>query len=164
MSLPDPTLRLILLDLLFLGLAGTMAFWFRAWLKEQKRELDGRMASLESQQQSLARLSERLGSLCRTLERPPAAAEAAPAPRATAASRKAAGTGPWPAGESRAARTASGAGWRREGTGDSARDAYRQARELLDKGLSPAEISRRVGLGMAEVNVLKRMREAGPRR
>ena len=171
MSLPDPTLRLILLDLLFLGLAGAMAFWFRAWLKEQKTELDGRMASLESQQQSLARLSERLGGLCRTLERAPAAAAGAaapgPGPRGTTAPRKVAGTGPWPAGapgESRAARTASGAGWRREETGDSARDAYRQARELLDKGLSPAEISRRVGLGMTEVNVLKRMREAGPRR
>ena len=165
MSLPDQTLRLIFLDLLFLVLAGAMAFWFRAWLKEQKRELDRRVASLESQHQGLARLAERLGNLCRTLERPaPAAAE--PVPRARGpAPPQAAGAAPWPGaglGESRSGRPA-GAGRRREEPSAAGRDAYRRARDLLDQGLSPAEISRRVGLRMSEVNVLKRMREAGRR-
>ncbi len=165
MSLPDQTLRLIFLDLLFLVLAGAMAFWFRAWLKEQKRELDRRVASLESQHQGLARLAERLGNLCRTLERPaPAAAEPVPRARGSAPS-QAAGAAPWPGaglGESRSGRPA-GAGRRREEPSDPGRDAYRRARDLLDQGLSPAEISRRVGLRMSEVNVLKRMREAGRR-
>ena len=170
MTLPDSTLRLVFLDLLFLALAGTMAFWFRAWLKEQKRELDRRLASLESQQQGLLRLSERLGGLCRTLEQPaPAVAEAVPVPRSRgpAASAKGAGTGARPAGaigERVAARPGAGAGRLRQETGDSPREAYRQARELLEQGLSPAEISRRVGLKITEVDVLKRMREAGRRR
>ena len=167
MSLPDQTLRLIFLDLLFLVLAGAMAFWFRAWLKEQKRELDRRVASLESQQQGLARLAERLGNLCRTLERPaPAASEPVPGARGSAAPPQAAGAAPWPGaglGESRPGRPA-GAGRRlREEPSDPGRDAYRRARDLLDQGLSPAEISRRVGLRMSEANVLKRMREAGRR-
>ena len=166
MTLPDPTLRLIFLDLVFLALAGTLAFWFRAWLKEQKRELDRRLASLEGQQQSLVRLGERLSSLCHALERPaPAASEAAPRPRGSVAAARGAGTGPWPAGaagESTAARPAGG-GRRREQAGDPAREAYRQARELLEQGLSPAEVSRRVGLRITEVNVLKRIREAGRR-
>ena len=159
MTLPDSTLRLIFLDLLFLALAGTLAFWFRAWLKEQRRDLDRRLTSLEGQQQSLVRLSERLSSLCRTLERPePAAVEAASRPHRT---------GPWPPGapgEGRSARPAAGSGRRREEMGDSAREAYRQARELLEQGLSAAEISRRVGLRITEVNVLMRMREASGRR
>lgn len=168
MTLPDPTLRLIFLDLLFLALAGTMAFWFRAWLKEQRRELDRRLASLESQQQGLVRLSERLSGLCRTLEQPaPAVVEAGPRSRGSAASTKSAGTEPWTGGatgERGAARPVAGAGPLRQEMGDSPREAYRQARELLDQGLSPAEISRRVGLKLSEVNVLKRMREAGRRR
>ena len=166
MTLPEPTLRLIFLDLLFLALAGTMAFWFRAWLKEQKRDLDRRLASLESQQQGLLRLGERLSGLCRTLEQPaPPAAEAVPRPRGSAVSTTRAGTGPWTGGatgERGAARPAAGAGSIRQE--DSPREAYRQARELLDQGLSPAEISRRVGLRITEVDVLRRMREGGRRR
>ena len=80
---------------------------------------------------------------------------------------KGAGAGPWPAGatgERGAARPAAGAGRLRQETGDSPREAYRQARELLEQGLSPAEISRLVGLKITEVDVLKRMREAGRRR
>lgn len=168
MTLSDSTLRLVFLDLLFLALAGTMAFWFRAWLKEQKRDLDRRLASLESQQQGLLRLSERLNGLCRALEQPaPAVAEAVPVSRSRgpAASVKGAGTGSRPAGatgERGAARPAAGAGRLRQE--DSPREAYRQARELLEQGLSPAEISRRVGLKITEVDLLKRMREAGRRR
>ena len=36
-------------------------------------------------------------------------------------------------------------------------DAYGRARELLQQGVAPAEVARRVGLGIAEVNVLRRM-------
>lgn len=175
MSLPDSTLRQILLDLLFLVLAGTLAFWFRSWLREQKRELDQRLSLLEGQQRSLHKLGQRLSDLCRTLEQPAPAAGPAAAPVAgSTASPKAAGAvpaarpadpGPRPVAASAEARTtrASVAQRREEGFPDPGREAYRRAREMLEQGLSAAEISRRVGLRMSDVNALMRMREAGRR-
>jgi hypothetical protein len=178
-SMSDPTLRLVFVDLLFLGLAAGMAFWFRAWLREQKAEMDQRLETLESQQQTLARLCERLGSACRTLERQaPAAigdaltrsrAPTAPVPtpevsRETPRAAERTTVPPGPASADRRLVTpASRADRQWEEMSDRSRDAYRQARELLDQGLSSAEIARRVGLGVAEVNVLKRMRDAGRR-
>jgi len=44
---------------------------------------------------------------------------------------------------------------------DRSREAYRRARDLLEKGVPANDIARQVGLGVAEVNVLKRMRDAG---
>lgn len=225
MSLVDSSLQVVLVDVLFLGLAGAMAFWFRSWLKEQKTEMDGRIAALESQQQSLARVCEKLASACRTLERqaPPALGDAWTRPRgAEAGARGAAETqegearlkAPIPArgairsapvdapgvpvgpprapssgtsgtsgtpgtsgtsGTSGTPGTSGTSGGGRvetpaarmdrqwEEMSDRSREAYRRARELLDQGMSAAEIARRVGLGVAEVNVLKRMREAGRR-
>ena len=177
MNLPDSALRQILLDLLFLALAGTLAFWFRSWLREQKRELDRRLTLLEGQQRSLHKLGERLADLCRTLEQPsPAAGPAAPRVPGSTASPKAPGTVPAPrlaetgprlvgaSGEGRTTARAPGAAQRRqEGFADPGREAYRRAREMLDQGLSAVEISRRSGLRMSEVNALKRMREAGRR-
>ena len=172
MNLPDSALRQILLDLLFLVLAGTLAFWFRSWLREQKRELDRRLAHLEGQQRSLHKLGDRLSDLCRTLEQPSPATPRVPG---STASTKAAGTVPAPrlaetgprlvgaSGEGRTARASGAAQRRQEGFPDPGREAYRRAREMLDQGLSAAEISRRVGLRMSEVNALKRMREAGRR-
>ena len=46
---------------------------------------------------------------------------------------------------------------------DRSREAYRRARDLLEQGVPPNDIARQVGLGVAEVNVLKRMRDAGRR-
>ncbi len=176
MSLPDSALRQILLDLLFLVLAGTLAFWFRSWLREQKRELDRRLALLEGQQRSLHSLGQRLSELCRTLEQPsPTAGPAPPRVPGSTPPPKAAGpvpaprpaeTGPRLAGASGEGRTAraSGAAQRRpEGFPDPGGEVYRRAREMLEQGLPAAEISRRVGLRMSEVNALKRMREAGRR-
>jgi hypothetical protein len=44
---------------------------------------------------------------------------------------------------------------------DRSREAYRRARDLLEQGVPANDIAREVGLGVAEVNVLKRMRDAG---
>lgn len=44
---------------------------------------------------------------------------------------------------------------------DRSREAYRKARALLEQGVPPNDIARQVGLGVAEINVLKRMRDAG---
>ena len=173
MSLPDSALRQILLDLLFLVLAGTLAFWFRSWLREQKRELDRRLTLLEDQQRSLHKLGQRLADLCRTLEQPAPATAARVA--GSTAPPKAAGTVPAPrpaetglrqvgaSGEGRTAGSAAADPRREEGFPDPGREAYRRAREMLAQGLSAAEISRRVGLRVSDVNALMRMREAGRR-
>ena len=176
MNLPDSALRQILLDLLFLVLAGTLAFWFRSWLREQKRELDRRLTLLEGQQRSLHKLGKRLSDLCRTLEQPsPAAGPAASRVPGSTAYPTAAGTVPAPrpaetglrqvgaSGEGLTARASAAAQRREEGFPDPGREAYRRAREMLEQGLSAAEISRRVGLRMSDVNALNRMRESGRR-
>jgi len=41
------------------------------------------------------------------------------------------------------------------------RDSYAQARTLLGQGLSPAEVARKLGLGLAEVETLGRMMRRG---
>ncbi|MBM3278010.1 MAG: hypothetical protein FJY95_08005 [Candidatus Handelsmanbacteria bacterium] len=41
------------------------------------------------------------------------------------------------------------------------RDSYAQARTLLDQGLSPSEVARKLGLGLAEVETLGRMMRRG---
>lgn len=189
----DSTLQVIFVDALFLCLAGGLAIWFRSWLQEQQRAMDHRLKALEGQQQVLARICERLTSVCRALERPSPSVEAIvrPGPRAEPAAPR-----PTPVEtpavpavtdrqvqaprsatvpDSTASRSAArGAEARRrvdtpaaradrqwEELTDRSREAYRRARDLLEQGVPPNDIARQVGLGVAEVNVLKRMRDAG---
>ncbi|HJP34168.1 MAG TPA: hypothetical protein QGF95_26775 [Candidatus Latescibacteria bacterium] len=199
----DSSLQLIFVDVLFLCLAGGLALWFRSWLQEQQRAMDRRLEALEEQQQVLTRVTERLTSACRGLERPSAAVDAiarsgtrtdrvaAPAPpveapmavadrqvqtpRVTAVGgpkhvaidtpdatgpRAASGA---PAGRQRVDTPAAKADRQWEELTDRSREAYRRARDLLEQGVPPNDIARQVGLGVAEVNVLKRMRDAGRR-
>ncbi|MDA0333547.1 MAG: hypothetical protein O2782_00085 [bacterium] len=185
------SLQVVFVDALFLCLAAGLAFWFRAWLKEQQKGMDQRLDGLEEQQQALARICDRLTNACKSLERPSPAVDAitrsaprpepAPAPSRPFASgtpASAAATG----GQGRppvAADGGPGAGvpvvrrrvdtplaradrqW--EELTDRSREAYRRARDLLEQGVPPNDIARQVGLGVAEVNVLKRMRDAGRR-
>ena len=189
----DSTLQVIFVDALFLCLAGGLAIWFRSWLQEQQRAMDRRLAALEGQQQALARICERLPSVCRALERPSPSVEAIarPGSRAEPAAPRPAlvETPAVPAvtdrqvqaprsatvPDSTASRSAArGAEARRrvdtpaaradrqwEELTDRSREAYRRARDLLEQGVPPNDIARQVGLGVAEVNVLKRMRDAG---
>lgn len=184
----DPSLKLVFVDVLFLCLAGAMALWFRAWLSEQRGELDRRIDALEAQQQGLAKLGDRLAGLCRILERtapilpPPRRDEEpgeVPTPTARSPVAGAAAADPQPAAEGtprpapaivppwssrrRVDTPAAQADRRWEELSDRSREAYRRARDLLEQGMSVAEIARQVGLGVAEVNVLKRMRDAGRR-
>ena len=185
----DSALQVIFVDALFLCLAAGLAFWFRAWLQEQQRAMDHRLGALEEQQQSLARICERLTSICKGLERPSPAVEAitraaprqersiAP-PRQSAretppSSASTDGQGPGleapevggPSGVSlprrRVDTPAARADRQWEELTDRSREAYRRARDLLEQGVPPNDIARQVGLGVAEVNVLKRMRDAG---
>ena len=187
----DANLQVIFVDALFLCLAAGLAFWFRAWLREQQKGMDQRLGSLEEQQQALARICDRLTNACKSLERPSPAVDAitrsAPRPeRAPASSRQFASETPASsvaAGEQGRAPQSTDDGpvagipvvrrridtpaaradrqW--EELTDRSREAYRRARDLLEQGVPPNDIARQVGLGVAEVNVLKRMRDAGRR-
>jgi hypothetical protein len=187
----DSTLQVIFVDILFLCLAGGLAFWFRAWLQEQQRAMDQRLEGLEEQQQALVRICERLTSVCKGLERPSSAVEAigrstprqerplAPTRQTTreistpVAAATAGQSAPPDATEVTAADEASArrrvdtpaarADRQWEELTDRSREAYRRARDLLEQGVPPNDIARQVGLGVAEVNVLKRMRDAGRR-
>lgn len=187
MSLSDPTAQVIFIDVLFLCVAGGLAFWFRAWLSQQQKGMDQRLQALEEQQQALARVCERLTAVCRGLERPSPAVDAIarPTPRVerAPASRQPPvelpaplpAEAPAPPVEARATRPAPAAARRRVDTPasqadrqweeqtDRSREAYRKARDLLEQGVPANDIARQVGLGVAEVNVLKRMRDAGRR-
>ena len=138
------TWQLVLVDLLFLGLAGTLGFWFRAWLKEEKRALDQRLRALEAQEANLERLGGRLQNICQFLESLVRAEESAVGERREAPA--AAATSP-PAGE--AHRRAAAQGGRDE--------RYEQARELLTRGMQPADVARRLGLGVADVESINRV-------
>jgi len=184
----DSTLQVIFVDALFLCLAGGGAFWFRAWLQEQQGAMDQRLGALEEQQQSLARICDRLTSICKSLERPSPVVEAiarttprqersiapprqvareSPSPTVTDGpaleAAEAGGATAMPLPRRRVDTPAARADRQWEELTDRSREAYRRARDLLEQGVPPNDIARQVGLGVAEVNVLKRMRDAGRR-
>ena len=196
--LSTDSLQLLLVDGLFICLAGAMGLWFRVWIKAQQRAMDSRMAALESQQESLERLGARLQAACRSLEGLYAYAKHAstadtavgdpprlspPLPRRSetererssgAAAREATlGTG----GRHRFQGEATGGS--RAAAGDSRRvdenpatragsegirgTGFARARDLLAQGLPAKEVARRLGMGKAEVEALKRMMDLEPR-
>lgn len=155
--------QLFLVDLLYLGAALGMGLWFRAWLRQQQRAMDERLAGLEAQQAQLARLGERLQGVCRGLEGVfTRAARGVEAPRGGAVEvergrRQTTGRGRTESHRSAAVSEGAARG-NPPGQGGARReDPYGRARELLSQGVAPAEVARRVGLGIAEVNVLRRM-------
>ncbi|MEC9381409.1 MAG: hypothetical protein VX528_20755 [Candidatus Latescibacterota bacterium] len=171
------SLQLIFVDLLFLLVAGGMGFYFRFWLQRETRRQDSRIEALEKQHEGLEKLTERLTTTCRLLERhmPASASSQArptlgdapssvPPPRRPSVSRpRRTDSTPTPSrvGEpspSRAGAASPEREW--EQMAERSREAYRLARELLEQGMSTTDVARQVGLGVAEVNVLKRMRDA----
>ncbi|MBT7862127.1 MAG: hypothetical protein HN712_17555 [Gemmatimonadetes bacterium] len=163
-----PALQLVFIDLLFLLLAGGMGLWFRTWLRQETRRLDDRIEALEKQHKGLESVAERLTSVCRTIERAtpgmarPTLGDApasVPPPRRPVTNRpirraeRTVTPPPPPSSESTPERQ-----W--EEMAERSREAYRLARELLEQGMSTTDVARQVGLGVAEVNVLKRMRDA----
>ena len=166
------SLQLIFVDLLFLLVAGGMGFYFRFWLQRETRRQDSRLVALEKQHEGLEKLTERLTTTCRLLERHMPASkpsQARPtlgdAPSSVPPPRRPRRTDNTPApsrvGEpspSRAGEASPEREW--EQMAERSREAYRLARELLEQGMSTTDVARQVGLGVAEVNVLKRMRDA----
>ena len=124
--------QVFFIDGLFLLLAAGIGLWFKAWLREQHEIIDQRLRVLEVHQKTLELLSARLQSACSMLEQ-----LVEPQPPG----------GLPPTKTGRAAR--------------GERESYDQARALLSQGLSPAEIARRLGLGLAEVETLGRMMRRG---
>ncbi|MFA6107341.1 MAG: hypothetical protein WDA75_01100 [Candidatus Latescibacterota bacterium] len=158
----ENTWGLILVDAIFLALAGSVTLWFRAWLRSQREDLDRVLGDLADQRQELTRIASRIERLCALQEaRLETAGEAppvAPAARASIPSperhpiREAAvptvarrtGTVPEPPSEPEPARAAG------EGR-------YDRAWELLAQGQQPGEVARRLRLGVAEVELMVRM-------
>ena len=132
--------QLLFIDLLFLGLAGSLCLWFRAWLRGARKALDTRLDSLECQQAALERLCGQLQATCGHLETR-IRQETNAAARAARSSRGA---------KPRSAQRASGA------TGDG---NYQRARELLTAGVPAVDVARRLGMGLAEVEVIGRVLE-----
>ena len=173
-SLPSAqTLQLVYIDALFLCLAIGLLLWFRSWLTSHKGQIDRRLAALEEHELTLERLAAKLTAACRQLEasRPTGAMANAPGISMPAARPVADRSG--------AEVTAPGDAWleklselRRAADGGSsesapaagrqgAREEYGRARQLLEQGMSATEVARKVGLGLAEVEVLKRISEYG---
>lgn len=176
-------LQLAFIDGLFLCLVVGFCLWFRAWLTKQQQSIDQRLEALDRQQQLLTRLGERLQGVCRSLE----GADAASARSQGGVPRRSASTGGHdsrgqarPTGattrpDSRQPRTDSetshsgrrlstpstGAGWQPHDPGaDSTDEVYGQARDLLERGMAPSEVARRLGLGIAEVSALQRIQQS----
>jgi hypothetical protein len=124
--------QVFFIDTLFLLLAAGIGLWFKAWLKEQHEVIDQRLRVLEVHQKTLELLSARLQSACGMLEQ--------------LVEGQNLGTSQ-PAKTGRATHTE--------------RDNYGQARTLLGQGLSPGEVARKLGMGLAEVETLGRMMRRG---
>ncbi len=127
--------QLVLVDALFLCLAGGLALWMRALLRVQRVELGVQLKELEAQSRRLERLQVRLETACGRLERKTATgpAEGDPAVR-RAESRPSSGSG--------------------KSAGD---DRYQQAWRRLGQGEPAAAVARHLGLGMAEVELMGRI-------
>ncbi|MBT6626563.1 MAG: hypothetical protein HOB49_06120, partial [Gemmatimonadetes bacterium] len=65
----NQTIQLVFIDLLFLFLVGGMAWWIRAWLRQENQRMDERIDDLKKHQVDLEKLAERLSVACRTIER-----------------------------------------------------------------------------------------------
>jgi hypothetical protein len=135
----NDTWQLIFIDVLFLCLAGSLGWWFRAWLNTEKRALDERLTALDEQQAHLERLSGRLLAACRLLE--------SSAPIVDKSTRR----------KNRAARKAAPVLQQQDNVQPEKADRYERARQLLGQGVEPVAVARQLELGMAEVELMARM-------
>lgn len=128
------TWQLVLVDVLFLCIAAGVGLWVRSFLREERREFALRLEELDAQRNQLERLGNRLQSLCQKLESQERSA-VAPKERGHQGGRDV------PREKERSSRD----------------DEYEQAWKLLGQGKRPGEIARRLGLGLAEVELMSRI-------
>ena len=148
--------QLLLVDILFLLLAGSMGLWFRSWLRREKRLLDDRLVSLETHQTSLERVTQRLQSACQRLE---SLASERGVDQASSAGSPGRYSSLSIEGNAAAAPPAPAVGGRSvRGVGrDEKEGLYDRAREMLARGKEPGAVARQLGLGIAEVELMDRI-------
>lgn len=130
--------QIALADGLVLSLAVGLGLWFRAWLRREKKEMDHRLDALEAQQAHLDRICGRLQAACRSLELLGRADN-------------------W-----RGERSTEPELGNKRGAVDLEpetrdEDAYGRAWHMLANGAAPAEVARKLGMGIAEVELMARM-------
>ena len=123
--------QVVLIDALFLCMAAGMGLWFRAWLAREQQCLDQRLDALEAQHARLERVSGRLQTVSRVLElvgrEGGEGLKEKPVPTAR----------PVPSSKQEA--------------------DFEQAWEMLSAGAEPVAVSQRLGIGVAEVELMNRM-------
>lgn len=145
MSIATDTWQLLFVDLLFLCLAGCLGLWFRSWLRGEKEAMGGRLEALEAQQAQLERISGRLQRIVRILEMQSRLESRQGKRRDDSVAGRRVPAGVRASGDA-------------VGGSDAKEVSYEQAWGLLAKGLQPAEIARQLDLGIAEVELMDRMR------
>ena len=132
--------QLLFIDLLFLAVAGSLGLWFRAWLRSAGDALNARLEALEFQQSELQRLCGQLQGTCAAIETR-LRTDARPTGKGSRIRREE---------KSRSTR------WSTRSDGDG---SYKKAQELIAKGIPATDIARKLGMGVAEVEVISRMLE-----
>ena len=126
--------QVVLIDALFLCMAAGMGLWFRAWLARQQQHFDRRLDALEAQHARLERVSGRLQTVSRVLElmgrEGGEGLKEKPVPTVPEVR-------PVPASKQEA--------------------DFEQAWEMLRAGAEPVAVAQRLGIGVAEVELMNRM-------
>ena len=126
--------QVVLIDALFLCMAAGMGLWFRAWLAREQHRLDRRLDALEAQHARLERVSGRLQTVSRVLElmgrEGGEGLREKPVPTVPEAR-------PVPSSKQEA--------------------DFEQAWEMLSAGAEPVAVAQRLGIGVAEVELMNRM-------
>ena len=126
--------QVVLIDALFLCMAAGMGLWFRAWLAREQHRLDLRLDALEAQHARLERVSGRLQTVSRVLElmgrEGGEGLREKPVPTVPEAR-------PVPSSKQEA--------------------DFEQAWKMLSAGAEPVAVAQRLGIGVAEVELMNRM-------
>ena len=179
-DLSSPHVQLVLVDSLFVVIALTILLWFRSWLRIQTRRMDRRFDTLDAYLKQLTQIQERLQGACRTLSAAdharsggggrsflpsvedsgsPTASIVAPGEGAVpSADGPSSPPPPHAAVANRGGARSGGDGGGRDSSASARQhEVYERARQLVGKGIPTEEVARLVDLGVAEVEVLKRM-------
>ena len=172
-DLSSPHVQLVLVDSLLVVIGLAILMWFRSWLRIQTRRMDRRFEPLDAHLKQLTQIQERLREACHTLSAGDHArsggGERSFLPLvedsgSSAASSVAPGDGAVPSPDGPSAPAAhetaatKGSAFAKDSSASARQhEVYERARQLLGKGIPTEEVARLVDLGVAEVEVLKRM-------
>jgi hypothetical protein len=126
--------QVVLIDALFLCMAAGMGLWFRAWLAREQQRLDRRLDALEAQHARLERVSGRLQTVSRVLE---------------LMGRE--------GGEGLREKRVPTVPEARPVPSSKQEADFEQAWEMLSAGVEPVVVAQRLGIGVAEVELMNRM-------